>query len=189
LLVKYGNLSPLSHDEPAAIQRLVEGQHLDQRLFLHGYDVPVEGQRHRIHSHRQAILEGTIPCQSELERLITLRTIDDLWADYLARVAELRAGVHWQSYASSPPLFLSLNHRDPHSAFLGQIHEWFQELEAALPSEIARRVLEAEAIGGEDTGERGAVWTYLTTDQPFGGWTKKVLDGLQRKVQRRALLG
>ena len=71
------------------MQRLVEGQHLDQRLFLHGYDVPVEGQRHRIHSRRQAVLEGRIPCNSDLERLITLRTIDDLWADYLACVDEV----------------------------------------------------------------------------------------------------
>jgi preprotein translocase subunit SecA len=181
LMAKYGDLNPLYRSDPATIQRLVEGQHLDQRLFLHGYDVPVEGQRHRIHSRRQAVLEGRIRCQSELERLITLRTIDDLWADHLARVADFKSGVQWQSYASSVPFFLSLDRRDPHATFLREIHMWFQELEAALPAEIARRLAEAEAGGGQDSAERGAVWTYLTTDQPFGGWTKKVLDGLHRK--------
>lgn len=142
----------------------------------------MEGQRNRIHSHRQAILEGRIPCKSDLERLITLRTIDDLWADYLASVADFKSGVQWQSYASSVPFFLSLDRRDPHSTFLRQIHEWFQELEATLPVEIARRLNQAEAGGDQDIGERGAVWTYLTTDQPFGGWTRKVLDGLHRKL-------
>lgn len=187
LMVKYGDLNPLYRDDPATIQRLVEGQHLDQRLFLHGYDVPVEGQRHRVHSHRQAVLEGQIPCKSELERLITLRTIDDLWADYLERVADFKSGVSWQSYASSAPFLLSLGRRDPHSTFLRQIHQWFQELEAGQTAEIARRLSEAEDGGGQDPGERGAVWTYLTTDQPFGGWTERVLAGLRRKLQPNRL--
>ena len=183
LMAKYGDLDPRYRNDPASLQRLVEGQHLDQRLFLHGYDVPVEGQRNRIHSERQAVLEGRTPCRSELERLVTLRTIDDLWADYLEQVADFKSGVAWQSYASSPPFFLSLDRRDPHSTFLRQIHEWFQELESALPIEIARRVAEAEAGGGQNPSEPGAVWTYLTTDQPFGGWTEKVLAGLRRKLQ------
>jgi preprotein translocase subunit SecA len=119
-----------------------------------------------------------------LERRITLRTIDDLWADYLERMADLRAGIHWQSYASGPPMMLSLDRRDPHWVFLHKIDEWFPELEASLPVEIARRVAEAEASGEEPT-DRGAVWTYLTTDQPFGTWTEQVLKGLRRKFLHR----
>jgi hypothetical protein len=112
-----------------------------------------------------------------------------LWADYLARVADFKSGVMWQSYVPSAPFFLSLDRRDPHHAYLRQIHEWFQELEAELPVEIARRLAQAESGGGHCVGERGAVWTYLTTDQPFGGWTEKVLSGLRRKRQARALRG
>jgi preprotein translocase subunit SecA len=186
LMVKYGGLNEYYRDDPASIQRLVEGQHLDQRLFLHGYDVPVEGQRNRIHSHRQAVLEGRVRCASELERVTTLRTVDDLWADYLARVSELRSGIIWRSYVPSTPFFLSLDRRDPHAAYLGRIHEWFQALEAELPVEIARRVAEAEARGGQDEGDRGAVWTYLTTDQPFGSWAERVAKGLRRKARRGA---
>jgi preprotein translocase subunit SecA len=182
LMVKYGDLNEHYRNDPASIQRLVEGQHLDQRLFLHSYDVPVEGQRNRIHTYRQDVLEGRIPCESVLERLITLRTIDDLWADYLDRLTDLRSGIHWQVYASGPPLGLSLGRRDPHWTFLHKIDEWFPELEAALPVEIDRRIAEAEAGGGPDPRERGAVWTYLTTDQPFGTWTERVLKGLKRKA-------
>src|SRR5215469_7232161 len=71
LIVKYRDLNPHFRDDPAAIQSLVEGQHLDQRLFLQSYDSPVEGQRNKIHSHRQEVLDGRTPCGSERERLIT----------------------------------------------------------------------------------------------------------------------
>ena len=182
LLVKYGELNPAYRHEPATIQRLVEGQHLDQRMFLHGYDVPIEGQRNRVHSHRQEVLEGRTECKSELERLVTLRTIDDVWADYLARVAEYRAGVVWHSYVPAAPMMLGMARDDPHAAYLRQIHQWFGELEATMPAEIARRLADAEAGGGY-ASERGAVWTYLTTDQPFGSWTERVLKGLRRKIR------
>ena len=43
-------------------------------------------------------------------------------------------------------------------------------------------VAEAEVDGGQYPSEAGAVWTYLTTDQPFGGWTERVLAGLRRST-------
>jgi preprotein translocase subunit SecA len=184
LMVKYADLDPRYRNDPETIQRLVEGQHLDQRIFLHGYDVPVEGQRNKIHSHRQAVLEGRVECGSELERQITLRTIDDLWADYLEKLEDFRAGIPWQAYATTAPYLASLGHRDPHATFLQRIDEWFPQLEAAIPEEIAHRLAEAEA-GGEGPRDRGAVWTYLTSDQPFGTWTERMLKGLRRKVEGR----
>jgi preprotein translocase subunit SecA len=183
LIVKFGDLNPAYRDDPAAIQRLVEGQHLDQRQFLHRYDVPVEGQRNKIHSYRQAVLDGRVPCRSELERQITLRVIDDLWADYLARLEDFRVGIPWQAFAAVPGFFVGTDHRDPHFTFLRKIDEWFPELEAAIPEEIARRLAETEAGGGETLRDRGAVWTYLTTDQPFGAWTERFMKGLLRKLK------
>ncbi|MBZ5586913.1 MAG: accessory Sec system translocase SecA2, partial [Acidobacteriia bacterium] len=189
LLVKYGDLDPRWRNDPETVQRLVEGQHLDQRLFLHGYDVPLEGQRNRIHTDRQEVLEGRIPCESELERLVTLRAIDDLWADYLARVADFRAGIPWLAYAVTAPYGTRFGQRDPHEEYLQKIHEWFPELEAALPAEIARRMAEAKAGGAPDPGERGAVWTYLTTDQPFGSWTERMVRGFRRKSESHRFWG
>ena len=58
LLVKYGDLNPELGSDPDTVQRLVEGHHLDARLFLQKYEVPIEGQRYRIHKHRQAVLAG-----------------------------------------------------------------------------------------------------------------------------------
>ena len=157
LMVRYGELDARYRDDPDTIQRLVEGQYLDTRIFLHGYEVPFEGQRNKIHACRQEILGSEMP---EREKRITLRTIDDLWADHLARASEYRSGAHWVSWSG----------RDPHREYLLRIDEWFREMEASLPDEIARRV---ESTGTE-MADRGAVWTYLTTDQPFGRWKREL---------------
>jgi preprotein translocase subunit SecA len=156
-MVRYGELDPRYRGDPDTLQRLIEGQHLDTRIFLHAYEVPFEGQRSKIHTRRQETLEGGLP---EREKRITLRTIDDLWAEHLARASEYRAGVHWVAWGGF----------DPHREYLLKIDEWFREMEALLPDEIARRV-ESE---GAEPADRGAVWTYLTTDQPFGRWKREV---------------
>ena len=156
LVVRYGELDERYRTDPDTLQRLVEGQHLDTRIFLHGYEVPFEGQRNKIHAWRQEILENDLP---DRVKHVTLRTIDELWADHLARASEYRAGVHWVSWSG----------RDPHREYLLKIDEWFRELETSLPEEIARRV----ESGGAEMADRGAVWTYLTTDQPFGRWKRE----------------
>ncbi len=157
LMVRYADLDARYSDEPDTLQRLIEGQHLDTRIFLHGYEVPFEGQRNRIHTWRQEILESPMP---EPEKRITLRTIDDMWADHLARASEYRSGVHWVSWGG----------RDPHREYLLKIHEWFRELEVSMPDEIASRL----ESGSAEMADRGAVWTYLTTDQPFGRWKREL---------------
>ncbi len=179
LVRKYGDLNPRYSKDPDSLQRLVEGQNLDLRLFLQKYEIAIEGQRHRVQTYRQTVLGGTQPCASEVERMITLRTIDDLWADYLARVADFRSGVQWLSFGS----------RNPHHEYLKQVHQWFTGLEAAIPREIARRCAEAESGGGQDFKERGAVWTYVTTDQPFGTWTERILHGFHRKFKNKDFWG
>jgi hypothetical protein len=74
-----------------------------------------------------------------------------------------------------------MGHLDPQATFLHQIDEWFPELEAAIPEEVARRLAEVQE-GREVLRDRGAVWTYLTSDHPFGTWTERILKGLRRKV-------
>jgi preprotein translocase subunit SecA len=149
LSAEYSELNKEDPSDLEAIQRLVEGQHLNARIFLTRYETPVEGQRNKIHALRQQVLESKLP---DRERKIRLRAIDDLWADHLARIADYRSGVQWVSWSG----------RDPHRAYLLQIHEWFGELEEGLEEEVARRL----AAPGDEFASRGAVWTYLTTDQP-----------------------
>jgi preprotein translocase subunit SecA len=174
LLVKYGGDDPRLQHNPESIQRLVEGQNLDIRRFLHKYEGVVEGQRQAIQQRRQAILTGATACASELERLISLTTLDDLWSDHLAAITELREGVQWISWGG----------RDPLHEYLTTVHTLFEELEAKIDDEISRRVEEAEA-GRIDPTQRGATWTYLTTDQPFGSWSERIIRGIMRKVLGR----
>ena len=51
LMTKYGDINPRYAKDPHNLQRLVEGQTLDLRSFLQRYELPIEGQRHRIQTY------------------------------------------------------------------------------------------------------------------------------------------
>jgi len=175
LLVRYGIQDEKYQHDAESIQRLVEGQNLEIRKFLVKYESVIEGQRQRLQERRQAFLASAVP---ELERLVALTTIDDLWSDHLAAVAELRSGVQWYSWSG----------RDPLHEYLTRIDTMYRALEDELDAEIARRLERAQAEG-IDPSQRGATWTYLTTDRPFGDWSERILRGLVRKVQKRKVWG
>ncbi len=173
LIVKYASHDPsLAHD-PDAVQRIAEGQNLDIRLFLRKYESVLEGQRLALQERRQNVLTGTTPSASDSERLVTLTTIDDLWSDYLAAVAELRAGTVW----------ISLGGGNPMGDFLIRLHGMFEELQRTIDDEIIARL---SAPGSASTGriDRGATWTYLTTDEPFGTMTERAMRGIVRMVRQ-----
>ena len=157
---------------PDELQRVTEGRSLDLRLFLQKYESVVEGQRQQVQERRQGILSGATPSASETERLVTLAVLDDLWAEHLASVAELREGTVW----------LALGGREPLHDYLTRVHELFLELERRIQEEVPRRLAAAES-GEWDPSSPGATWTYLTTDQPFGSMTERAMKGLRRLVR------
>ena len=164
LVEKYGG------SDPDEMQRRAEGQNLEIRLFLEKYESAIEGQRMKLAGLRQAILTGERPCGSELERLVSLRTIDELWSEHLSEVVELRAGIIWVSYAGRNTLY----------EFLVRVDKWFRELEEKLDSEIARRLEEAQD-GGFNPSDRGTLWTYITHDQAFESLMQRVAKGAMRQ--------
>lgn len=172
LLRKYGEDMLQTDLDVDHIQRVAEGENLEIRRFLHKYESVVEGQRLKIQRRRQDVLTGAKSCGSELERVVTLATIDELWSEYLAQITDLREGVQWVSWGGRDPLY----------EYLTNVHALFQELEATIDEEISRRLAEAEE-GHVDPAQRGATWTYLTTDQPFGTGTERILRGLMRKYK------
>jgi len=178
LLVKYGGDEPSHQRHPERIQRLVEGQNLETRQFLHKYESVIEGQRQAMEQRRQDLLTGATPCGSELERLVSLATIDDLWSDHLAAVAELREGAPWVNWGG----------RDPLHEYLVGVHRLYQDLEARITEEVPKRLANAEARGS-DPSERGATWTYISHDQPFGSQGQRFLRGMVRKVRNRSFWG
>ena len=172
LLVRYADEDKLFRDDPDGIQRVVEGQNLSIRRFLQKYESVIEGQRLAIQQKRQEILTGKISSESETERLVRLTTIDDLWADYLNDITELRAGIHWVSWGG----------RDPLHEYLSTVHQEFEQLKQKIEDEIERRMEEAEATG-INPSQRGATWTYLTTDQPFGSASERLIKGMLQKMK------
>jgi preprotein translocase subunit SecA len=174
LFMKYGGEKKGTHWDIESIQRVAEGQNLEIRRFLHKYESVIEGQRQKIQQRRVAILTGETPVASDLERLVSLRTIDDQWADYLGTITDLREGVQWLSWGG----------RDPLHEYLTSVHAIFTRLADELEAEIAMR-LEAAQMSGIDPSQRGATWTYLTTDQPFGTATERIMRGLVRKLGHR----
>jgi len=175
LLVQYGIENAQYRGDVEGIQRLVEGQNLEIRRFLAKYETTIEGQRQRIQERRQSILLSDLP---EPERSVTLTAVDDLWGDYLDAVSELRSGLQWYSYTGHDPLH----------EYLTRVDALYRELEDGLDAEVAARLEKAQSKGVERM-ERGATWTYLTTDQPFGDGTQRILRGLIRKVQTGSLWG
>ena len=122
--------------------------------------------------------------EEELEkagRQIALAIIDDLWADYLANVAELKGGVHWASWGGRDPLF----------TFLNGEREIYEDFQQCFKDEIAEAFATAEIRDGviqfqkPERFERGATWTYVTTDQPFGTLGERIMKAMRRKLSGR----
>jgi preprotein translocase subunit SecA len=171
LLVKYGIANPQYQSDPESVQRIIEGQHHDMRGFLTRYEEANEGRRLAFLERRQAILDGTQRCASELERLVSLTTMDDLWCEYLSALSELHAGIHWISLTGGvrDPIqnYLKFGGFDPFREYVKKVHDLFEAFQAAIETEIPKRLEVADA-GGFDPSRQGATWTYITTDQPFG---------------------
>jgi preprotein translocase subunit SecA len=199
LLVRFGVVENPDID---SVQRVAEGQNLEIRQTLWKYESVIEHHRRDVYDLRRKILLSTDwsiasmlseEQYSELVesagndaleaagRRLALAVIDDLWADYLANVAELRGGIHWVSWGG----------RDPLHSFLTGVQEIYADFQARLEEEIADAFRNAEITDGviqfpdDQRFERGATWTYLTTDQPFGTLSERIAKGLRRRFSKR----
>ncbi len=199
LLVRFGIAEK---QDIESVQRTAESQNLEVREMLWKYEGAVEHARREVYDWRREILLSrewsvrslvteeqfrelvAVASEENVEaagRSLALALLDDLWADYLANVAELRGGIHWVSWGG----------RDPLHSFLTGAREIYADFHACLREEIADAFGTAEIEDGvirfRDSGrfERGATWTYITTDQPFGTLGERVMKGIRRRLQRR----
>jgi preprotein translocase subunit SecA len=182
------------------VQRIIEGQNLEIRKTLRKYEQIVEQQRKMIQAMRseallgagESLVEVEEPelyerlCKqfgqqriAELERLITLTRIDELWSDYLVEVAELRSGIHWVSLAGNDPL----------SEYLHQVAAIFETLQDRIGEQIIAAF--AGLQPGENGGwpelprfDRGATWTYVINDQPFGNISERFMKNLVQRIRQ-----
>jgi preprotein translocase subunit SecA len=197
LLVRFGIGN---NPDIESVQRTAESQNIEIRQLLWKYETVVEQHRREMRAWRQEILDAPdwsvrsmtgAELYSELAgqvgedlleragRRIALLILDDLWADYLANVAELKGGIHWVSWGGRDPLY----------EFLKGERAIFEEFERLVPLEVRAAFETAEIENGElkfaseQRFERGATWTYLTTDEPFGRLGERIIKGLRRRMR------
>jgi preprotein translocase subunit SecA len=179
---------PAVRREVARVQRIVEGQHGDIRKRLLSYWEILEHQRVEIQAWRQAVLEGKPQdllsqrsperwsqlCKEcgedllrEIERRITLVTIDRCWSDHLAEMQAVRDEVH----------LVVLGGRDPFAEFYRAAGAGFEALVDRIDDtivEIFERIeITADGVDWDREGLRGpsSTWTYLINDNVFGNNT------------------
>jgi preprotein translocase subunit SecA len=199
LLVRFGIEG---NPDVESVQRTAESQNLEIRETLWKYESVIEHHRREVYSLRRQILlspdwsigsmlpeeqygaflqsvgEGALETAG---RRLALAVIDDVWADYLANVAELRGGIHWVSWGGRDPLY----------EFLTGARDIYDDFHLRVKEDIANAFAAAEIRNGEiefqDEArfERGATWTYLTTDQPFGLLGERIMKGIRRKFLKR----
>jgi preprotein translocase subunit SecA len=203
LLVRFGIAENRNID---SVQRTAESQNLEIRETLWKYDSTIEHHRREVHELRREVLlspdwsaRSLIAEEQYAElaartaeevvesagREIALPLIDDLWADYLANVAELRGGIHWISWGAGDPLYKFLSGVE---AIYADFHRCLRE---ELGEAFAAAAIENGGIRfpGPERFERGATWTYVTTDQPFGAFTERILKRLRQEISKRMRRG
>ena len=196
LLVRFGIAE---NPDIESVQRTAESQNLEIREMLWKYESVIEHHRREVSSLRRDVLlspdwsiASLLPEERHSEliketgeavlesaaRPLVLSILDDLWADYLANVAELKGGIHWVSWGGRDPLY----------EFLTGVQKIFADFYRRLEAEVEDAFATAEIQDGqirfqnEEKFERGATWTYLTTDQPFGMLGDRIMKGLRRKL-------
>jgi preprotein translocase subunit SecA len=199
LLVRFGVAGNPDID---SVQRTAESQNLEIRETLWKYESVIEHHRNEVYSLRREVLfspDWSIASMLSEEqfrelvaaagakavetagRMLALSVIDDLWSDYLANIAELRGGIHWVTWTG----------KDPLHTFLTSAQEIYADFQARLDEEVAEAFAGAEIKEGaicfpdQDRFERGATWTYLTNDQPFGTLGDRIAKSVRQKFLRR----
>jgi preprotein translocase subunit SecA len=179
---------PAIRREVARVQRIVEGQHGDLRLRLLSTWNLLEHQRGELQEWRREVLEGRSEsllaersrarwaqlaalCGAatlhEIERHITLLTLDRCWSEHLTEMQAFRDEVH----------VVQLGGVDPFAHFYRTAAADFEALLVRIDEQIVetfeRITVTADGVDWEREGLRGpsSTWTYLVNDNVYGDTT------------------
>ena len=188
--------------EIARAQRIVEGQNFDIRRTLRRYSSLAEAQRKIVHQRRQDVLLEKAPLHllameapdryAELcstvgtsvlryvEKQITLFHVDECWTEHLARIAQMREGIHLFSVGGYHPL------DEFHKMTAHAFQDLLREIDDRIIQTFHTAEITKEGIDLDKEGLRGpgATWTYLTTDNPFGGWLERACRGIRDVLKK-----
>jgi preprotein translocase subunit SecA len=147
-------------------QRIIEGQNFEIRRTLWLYSEAVEKQRRVVSDRRQWLLH-----QESKPRETTLFHLDRHWAEQLARIDDIREGIHLQRYGG----------RIPVEEFQRQIFEAFGTMMRSVDRDVAESL--RRFAGGGKNHERArprgpaTTWTYLVNDNPFSDFGFSLIAG------------
>jgi preprotein translocase subunit SecA len=189
----------------ASSQQTIEHQTFEIRRTLWRYASLVENQRKKIHQWRQATLldqeplnllatreperynqlRKTVgdPILKQVEKQISLFHIDQCWAEYLARVADIRDNIH---------LVVLGGMYDPLDEFHKRAGREFAQVVETINERIVQTFCSAAITEkGIDLAKEGlagpsATWTYMVSDNPFGDVLQRLMRGLKRCLAAEA---
>ena len=163
VLVRYHDDVPQAMDH---VQRVIEGENLETRRTLWKYDGLIENQRRMVYHLRMDLLTGEA---DQARTAAALLKIDELWADYLAEIAELKEGIHWISFGG----------KDPFHTFIHRAEEVF----SGVWRQIDEAVENPDECGAPESYNRGATWAYVSSDQPLGDMNQRMARAIANKIR------
>ena len=203
--------SPRADATVAHAQRVAEGAQLQIHRDTWRYSVLIEDQRRAVLAYRDEVLRTDAALQAlarscpervaELRaavpgevlagaaRQITLGHLDRAWSAYLARVADLREGIHLRSLGHGPsPFGVALN---PVEEFNRELTRMFGEFTGEVTAATEETFTAAPiSASGADLAAAGlkrptATWTYVVQDNPFGTDFGRAVRAISRLLSRR----
>jgi preprotein translocase subunit SecA len=180
--------NPVVGREIARDQRIIEGQNFEIRRTLYNYALTVDIQRQivqqrRMHTlslpgfpsllgekaakrYRELCLSYGKETLELVEKHITLFHIDRCWSSHLARIADIREGIHLQRLGGCSPWI----------EFQKDIGQAFADMKVRLDEEIVKNfrsvTITKAGIDVEKEKLKGpsSTWTYLVNDNPFSNF-------------------
>jgi len=194
---------PGPHATVAHAQRVAERVGLEIHRNTWRYARPVEDQRRIVLDQRERVLrtdaalravagrcpervaELTASCGEDTlvraARQLTLWHLDRSWTQHLARIADLREGIHLRALARG---------LDPLDEFCKELARLF----ARLLDEVAARsaesfrsaVITADGLDPDAAGLKRptSTWTYLVQDNPFGPDIDRAIASIGRLLRK-----
>lgn len=170
-----------------ACQAAAERARTLQHRLTWTYSRAIAAQRETVLDHRQQIIDGQIAVARLRElipaklttlenargrtavavtvRAVALHYLDEQWIAHLALLQEVRDGIHLRALAGQKPTdeFHRIALREFHGFFDAVYRDTAELIATLTPDDIGR--------DPEDLGLRrpSATWTYMATDDPFGG--------------------
>ena len=106
------------------------------------------------------------PVMRELERVMTLRVVDEYWMDHIDAMDDLRQGIRLRAYAQTNPV----------DAYKKESLEMFEEMISAIQEETVRRLYSVRLRKNEEVKRERVA---KTTSESVGG------DGTVKKQPRK----